>query len=322
MDLFVFDGPLSLALHRQNETDNTQDSPTVLEIYGERVSRNQLKRRAAELQTLGVHENAEAAAEQDIIAQAILRLRARYNDKRIPRFSNATVEAVRSIASRATSEEDFTQWLTQHGYTQESYSNKLHAIMRQQHYLENTLQNRTEVSDGEVAAITAQIADYLAMPERRTVQHIFFSTINRDINDVRIQAENVLQQLQSAPDAEALKAQFAAFAEQYSEDNRTAHSGGNLGTIPVYPQHPLQELNLFGENSIPADVPVLKQSKWGWHIVLAGALEEARPLTEDECRESIRTALRSYKNSAAVDTWIYSNIQEARQKNNIKTHAE
>ena len=63
-------------------------------------------------------------------------------------------------------------------------------------------------------------------------------------------------------------------------------------------------------------------SKWGWHIILAGPIQEPRPLTPEEYKESIRTAISNYKCGAAINSWIEANVNEANKKKRIKTYNE
>lgn len=311
IDLFVWHGPLWGIMHDKEQEKAAESSPVAISVYGEKTTAAQLQRRDAELQALSGNENAPAMAERDLIQQSLLRMRARYNDSRIPDFTQEAQAETERLIQRGN-----LKSLEEQGYNQESFSQKLAAAFKQQYYLEQMLSPQTETSEAEVTSLAGQIADYLVLPERREVRHIFLATHGKDEATVKAQAESILAQLQSEPQ------DFDALAAAHSEDARTAKQGGNLGTIYVYPQPALPELKLFGQDAIPADTPTLARSKWGWHIVLAGAIQEPRPLTEAEYRESVRSAIISYKTGRAVDAWMQANTAEAEKKNRIQTYGK
>ncbi|MBE6418623.1 MAG: hypothetical protein E7031_00670 [Akkermansiaceae bacterium] len=318
IDLFIWQGPLwGILYERQKAEDNLAPSPTVLNIYGEKTTEQQWARRVAELKTLGVSEDyLTAKTTTDIIGNSLLRMRARYNDRNIPNFQAEAHTLAETILARAKNTQQADTWLSSQGYNRETLQHKLASIMRQQHYLEDTLKERTAASDEEAQIIASQMGEHLVMPEHRQVSHIFLSTNNKDEEEVKARAEDILSQLTAAPET------FADLAKQHSEDPRTAPVGGNLGTVYAHHTSPLKEINLLGIDPIPAGVPVLVRSRWGWHIVLAGEIQEPRPLTTKEYNDSIRSAIVSHKTEQAVDMWMEANINEAKKKNKIQTHVK
>lgn len=318
IDLFVWQGPLWGMMHdnSKDKTDTAELPPTALTVYGEKLSTRQLERRAKEFQTVTGEQNAQSMAEQDLINNALLRMRARYNDTRIPDFLSEAEEEVERLLTRAASAEQASEWFSSQGYTQESFTLKLAAIMRQEYYLQQILKEQTSVSDSELLSVAGQIGDYLVMPQTRQVSHIFLATLHQDEAAVQAKAEELLALLQANPQ------RFSELAAQHSQDYRTAKQGGNLGELSVYPSHPLSELNLFGENAIPAHTPTLVRSKWGLHIILAGEIQEPRPLTDEEYADSVRSAIINYKKTKAVDAWFDANIHEANKKNRIIIHGK
>lgn len=316
IDLFAWHGPLWDMLYEREQKRAAEKAPTAISVYGDRISTVQFNRRAAELRAISGKEDINALTEQDLITNALLRIRAKYNDTRIPDFIEEAKAETAALLTRAANEDQAEEWLNNHGYTKESFTAKLAAVMREQYYLENLLREHSETSDAEVESMAGQLGEYLVMPEKRQVRHIFFSTLYKNKDTVKAQAEQVLQQLLNHT------ATFDALAAQHSADARTARHGGDLGTLYAYPPHPLAELPLFGPDAIPADTPTLVHSKWGWHIILAGPIQEPRPLTPEEYKESIRTAISNYKRGAAINSWIEANVNEANKKNRIKTYNE
>lgn len=319
VDLFVWQGPLWGVLNNKSGQNNAIEtaSPTVLSIYGEKISAQQRDRRAAELEKLGVApDTLTLTTENDLINNGLLRIRTRYNDKKIPDFTAEAQADLISVLSRAKDENQAEAWLVSQGYSKETFAHKLAAIRRQQHYLEDTIKDKAGVTEPDILSVVAQIEETLVLPEHRQVSHIFLATHNKDEDAVKARAEELLLQLHANP------ASFADLAKQHSEDARTAPLGGDLGIIYAHQQIPLKEINLFGEGHIEAGVPTLVRSKWGWHIICAGEIQEPRRLTGEEYHESISTAISSYKTDKAVDMWFDINKAEANKKKRIQSHGE
>lgn len=320
IDLFLWHGPLWGILNNKKDEISSTDtaSPTVLKIYGEKISAQQRDRRAAELEKMGVDKTALIfKTEQDLINNGLLRIRARYNDKKLPDYLAEAHANLESVLSRAKDENEAEEWLASQGYSRETFAHKLAAVKRQLHYLENIgIKDKTEATDVDISNIEAQMSESLVLPSHRQVSHIFLSTLNKEEEAVKTHAEELLQQLEANP------ASFADLAKQHSEDARTAHLGGDLGVIYAHYQTPLKEINIFDEKHIKSGVPTLVRSKWGWHIICAGEIQPPRPLTPEEYRESVSTAITSYKTDNEVTTWLQVNKDEAHKKNKIQSYAE
>lgn len=319
VDLFVWQGPLWGILNNKSGQNNANEtaSPTVLSIYGEKISAQQRDRRAAEFEKLGVAPDAlTLTTENDLINNGLLRIRTRYNDKKIPDFTAEAQADLVSILSRAKDEKQVEECIVSQGYSKETFAHKLAAIRRQQHYLEDTIKDKITVSETDVLSVVAQMEDTLVLPEHRQVSHIFLATHNKDEAVVKARAEELLQLIQANPES------FADLAKQHSDDARTAPLGGDLGIIYAHQQIPLKEIHLFGDDHIEAGVPTLVRSKWGWHIICAGEIQEPRPLTGEEYNDSISTAISSYKTDKAIDMWFAVNKAEANKKKRIQSHGE
>lgn len=323
LDFFAFQGPLWHLLHERNNEQPADGTPVALNVYGTRFTDAQVQRRAAELATLRGETPAEAhraAAVSDLIRNALLCMRARYNDTRIPDFKEEAAREVERLATRAFEPEHFEQWLKSQGYSRAEFTDRLTAIMRELYYLETTIAPNCEVTDAEVRSMMSQLEYYLVKPTRRHVRHIFFETLHKDAAEVKARAEAVLAQLQAASTPEELAQKFAELAKAHSEDLYSAPRGGDLGTVGVYPEPALKDIHLFGDKALPAHTPVMVESRWGWHIFLLGEIQEPEQLTAEECYESVRTAILYHKKLNAVEAWIQANIKEAQDKNRIQQY--
>ena len=322
VDLFLLHGPVWRTLHpetsdRSSTSENAQ--PPLARVYGEDISSAQFARFSAEQNWLRnrteTTRGQRAAMLMDMVRGAILRLRARYNDKNLPDFSRPARDEVTRLASRAKSDKEFDIWLASQGYTREMFTKKLEATMKMRAQLERAVAPFCVVRDEDVAEHYERIRESMRIPEHRSVKHIFFATHGKDPQAVRQQAENVLRQLHNGAD-------FAALALRYSEDDNSSQRGGDLGTIFNDEHFVLPELPLFGKSSVAPNVPTLAQSRWGWHILLAGELQPSRIPSLDECKESVRSAIRSAQYELSVRSWFDEAIHEAFNKKRLDIHVD
>lgn len=315
-DLFVWRGVAWRSLHRDDE--EVERAAAV--VYGERISREQWERYVAEQNWLrGRSECSKAERTSmllDMVRSAILRIRARYNDKNLPDFSEAAEQEVQRLATRAKSAEEFESDLASLGLTREGFTRRLAAAMKETAQLERAVRPLCEVTDEDVARHYELLKDELMSPAHRPLKHIYFCTMGEDVEEIRQRAQRVLEQLESG------EAEFAELARRRSEDVRSAAQGGELGEVYDDASFPLPELGIFGEEALPTGQPVLRQSRWGWHILLAGEIEPARRLRPEEVRESLRTAIQSAQYELTTRAWFDAAIREAFQKKHLQIHAD
>lgn len=313
LDLLVFHGPMHEFLH----ADRGMKEGVVAETYGEAITLGQLERFTREQDALAGREtsdpNRRASMIMALVRDNLLRMRARYNDTKLPNLRKAAEDIVNMLATRAGNEQNFTAQLASQGYTRLEFTDKTEARMRQQVLLENAVKKVSEVDNAAVAAHYRQLRDELTIPAARPLRHIFLATDGQDAAAVRSRAELLLKRLEAGED-------FSSLAAENSEDERSASNGGNLDLIYDNGSFPLPELMLFGENAIPPGTPTLAQSRWGWHILLAGPITPAYTPSLDECRESLRTAIISAQRELGVNAWFKGAIKEGFKQKRIEIH--
>lgn len=316
LDLFVFEGPMHGFLH---DEEKIRTSELAAEVYGEPITLGQLERFTTEQNTLAGRVKDDPARRAGMIMALVrdnlLRLRARYNDKKLPDCQKAAEEIVQQLESRAENEQAFTAQLASQGYTRRSFTEKIAARMRQQILLERSVQNVSEVDNAAIAAHYKQVREELTIPASRPLRHIFLATEGADANEVHRRAELLLKRLEAGED-------FGMLAREASEDDRSAPNGGNLDIIHDNGTFPLPELMIFDATALPAGTPTLAQSRWGWHILLAGPITPAYTPSLDECRESLRTAIISAQRELGVNGWFKGAIKEGFKQKRIIIHAK
>ena len=310
LDLWVLRGPMYGFLHKDKQT-----AEAAVVVYGERISHGQLARHKAEQEAISGREKTNIAMMMDLVRSSLLRLRTRYNDNQLPHDRAAAEKVVSSLSTRAGSDAVFEQQLASQGYTRRQFTDKVEARLMELALLDRNLTPHTQVDNAAIMAHYKQIKDELTIPASRPVKHIFISTLNRSSDDARRVAEMAIERL-NAGDG------FAEIAAEISEDAATASRGGNLGVVHDDALLPLPELNLFGDAALPAGIPSLVQSKWGWHVILPGPITPAYTPSLDECRETIRTAIISAQRELGINAFFDTLIKEGFQQKRIKIHVK
>lgn len=319
IDLLAWHGPVWHTMYGDKAPAPSPDE-IVAVVYGEPITIAQLNRYEAEQDALAGRTEPQPARRSamlmDMVRSKLLHIRTRYNSAHLSDSRQAAADEIARLSSRAADEATFDAWLKGQGYaSRKEYTDKLAVRLQSTELLEKAIAEHCKVSDEEVERIYTQLEGELPAPASRQVSHIFLETLHKDNAAVKAKAEELLQRLQAGED-------FATLAREYSEDANSAPKGGELGCIADSAERPLPELPLFGENAIPTDTPTLVESKWGWHILLAGDITPARQLTADECRESIRTAIISVRREQALDAWFKGAVKEGFIKKRIQTNVK
>lgn len=319
VDLLLWHGPL-WEMFYGNHPDSPDTSEIVAEVYGEPITLAQLNRHEAEQDLMAGRNTPEKARRasmlMSLIRSKLLRIRTRYNIAHLPDCRAEAEQEAARLASRASSEAEFDGWLRAQGYTdRQQFTDKVQVRLQSVAQLEQAIEPHTEVTEEEVRRVYDILRPELKVPAGRTVRHIFLELLHKDAAAVEQQARDLLARLQAGET-------FADLARKHSEDLRTAPLGGELGTIEDRDNRPLKELPLFGEQAIPAGVPTLVRSAWGWHILQADDITAPREVSYEECKESLRTALISVRREQAANAWFKGAVNEGFTKKRIKTNVK
>ncbi len=302
-------------------------SARIAEVYGEPVTANQLSRRITELKMLrqppvldmegGIkltHEpdipgDLAPRARYDLIGSSLLRLKTSVNDLQLPNRNAEAARAVEQIRSRFDG--DTEQYLkTLHGQklTQEQFQKKIAARLKQTEQLYRATAQAAEASDEDLKTCYNLIRDQLTPPDLRKTRHIFLATLNREEAQVRQTAETLLERLKAGES-------FSRLAREFSEDERSAPAGGELGWIN--PARAKETLGLALAD-VPDDKPVLLKSRWGWHLVEASPVKKGKTPSYEEALPALRDATRSLRKAQAVGLYMDGLFEEAHLRNRIK----
>ena len=302
-------------------------SARIAEVYGEPVTANQLSRRITELKMLrqppvldmegGIkltHEpdipgDLAPRARYDLIGSSLLRLKTSVNDLQLPNRNAEAARAVEQIRSRFDG--DTEQYLkTLHGQklTQEQFQKKIAARLKQTEQLYRATAQAAEASDEDLKTYYTLIRDQLTLPDLRKTRHIFLATLNREEAQVRQTAETLLERLKAGES-------FSRLAREFSEDERSAPAGGELGWIS--PARAKETLGLALAD-VPDNRPVLLKSRWGWHLVEASPVKKGKTPSYEEALPALRDAARSLRKAQAVGLYMDGLFEEAHLRHRIK----
>lgn len=303
------------------------NSVRIAEIYGEPVTANQLSRRITELKILrqppvldmngGIrltHELDVAGdltprAKYDLIGSSLLRLKTRVNDLQLPNRNAEAKNAADQLQSRFDgNREQYLKTLHDQKLTQNQLKQKIAARLKQTEQLYRATIQVTNPTENELKTYYDLIREQLKTPDLRKTRHIFLATLHKDAAQVKQQAETLLARLQSGEP-------FVRLAKEFSEDERSAHGGGELGWIN--PEHAANTLNL-NLASVPDNKPVLVKSKWGWHIIEASPLKKGSIPSYEQALPALRNAAQSLRKAQAVGLYMDGLFEEAHLKRRIR----
>lgn len=159
-----------------------------------------------------------------------------------------------------------------------------------------SFQASVQVTDREIERYYNRNIYLYETPEQVGASHILFKTADKDEEEARRQAEDVLAQIRSGAD-------FAEMAKQHSEDT-SAEQGGSLGLFGRGEMVPEFEQAAFSLNE--GEISDLVRTDYGFHIIKVTERQAPimRPL--DSVRDEIRNILAQEKAGDLMEEAIVS----------------
>lgn len=165
----------------------------------------------------------------------------------------------------------------------------------------NALKNRMIATPQEIQALYEQNKSTFFTPERVRASHILFKTEGKDKAAVKKQAEAVLAKVKAGGD-------FAALAKQYSEDDGSKGSGGDVDyfshAADVPPSAP-KMVKEFEDAAFALKVGQtsgLVETQYGFHIIKLTDHKDALTRTFDQVRGQLEDQIKTQKAQAEVAT--------------------
>lgn len=327
-DLYVWDGYLSgrfRAHFKPMENPFNDHSDVVALVYGEPITHNQLERRKAEIAymrgwrpgwdptspeklTSQQQDTLRIQALYDLIESALLRLKTRANDMRLPDVRMEAGKYFDEMKARfPEGEQSFLAALHVQEMTDRELADRIAARLKQEAMVARGIDASVSVPESEIRVYYDRVREKIKIPKRRQLSHIFMAGLNRDSGDVKKKMEGVVEELKQG-------ASFAELAVKYSEDEGSSRKGGNLGVVTAARAGLLKNVDLF---SLPDGEHVLMESPLGWHLFLAGPVFPERIPTFEEAKLSLQSSIESVRRERAADLYADELRQEAHGKKRI-----
>lgn len=163
--------------------------------------------------------------------------------------------------------------------------------------LEQEIAPTVQVDEATARSYYEQNPDQMKIPELRKVRHILLK-VDPAADDAA--KERVKAKIAGLKQQVAGGADFAALAEEHSEDSDTSERGGELPLVPVTGQdspftRAIAALSGPGEVSEPVLSPI------GYHIIQLMEVQPARTRTFDEVRDNLTGFLTSQEIKREID---------------------
>jgi parvulin-like peptidyl-prolyl isomerase len=182
---------------------------------------------------------------------------------------------------------------------EESHRKHIAGMLAAQRYLEGVRAAVPAVSDEELETYYRENEYRLTFPEQVRVRHILLTWKRLGTKDdraaIREQMVPILERARRGED-------FAALAQEYSDDRDTKRNGGDTGFFHRGQMVPAFEQVAFSLK--PGEISDRVETPFGVHIIRLEERRPARLLPLDEIREQLRDHVHRERMDAAVEQEI------------------
>ena len=193
----------------------------------------------------------------------------------------------------------FNMKLQNEGFTEETFRKHIERMIAAKVYLDGVRLEAAEVSDAEVERYYHANEGRLTLPEQVRVRHILLTWKPLGTQDdratIRKQMQPILERARNGED-------FAALAEEFSDDYATKTAGGDTGFFKRGDMVPAFEKAAFAMQ--PGEISDPVETSFGVHIIRFEERQEPHLLSFDEVREQLRDHVRQERMEAAVQEEI------------------
>ena len=232
-----------------------------------------------------------------MIEQALVSQAAEGIDIKVdPTEVDNNIAELRSVFER---DETFIMKLEGEGFTEDSFRRHIELMIAAKIYLDRIRADASDVSDAELERYYEENEYRLTMPEQVRVRHILLTWKPLGTQDdraaIRKQMQPILERARNGED-------FAALAEEFSDDYATKRNGGDTGFFGHGQMAPLFEQTAFALS--PGEISGPVETAFGVHIIRLEARRDSRLMPLEEVREPLRDHVRAEKMEAAVQDRI------------------
>jgi nitrogen fixation protein NifM len=209
--------------------------------------------------------------------------------------------AYQEIRSRYDDESHFLAELSKNSLNETSLLAALSRQCKVNAILDRVGSRAPEVSEVDIELYYRLHPEKFALPERRSVSHIFISINPEYPENTRIVSLQRANDLHTKLHKKPYK--FADFALRHSECP-TALQGGELGTVPRGKLYPELDAVLFKLKA--GEISHVVESEIGWHILLCKQIHKAENLSLDKATPKIRELMQERGKQDFIRAWLAS----------------
>jgi len=193
------------------------------------------------------------------------------------------------------SSEEFEQAASSQGFSVSRIDAFLQNQFMQREWIEKAIKKHIIVSEEEIIERYGSDEVISMIPKRVNVKHIFFSTLDKDAEQVGGRAQRIFQKLKEGQS-------FDELAMRFSEDSRNKDTEGHLGwltrdRVPSDFYDSIIKINI-GETGAPFKTAL------GWHIVHVIDRMDSAKSSLDALHDEIAATIEVEKRQRAIEALI------------------
>ena len=307
LDFFLFNGPLKHELREMfptavDEYREALEQGICAKVYNAPIYRGQVERRLNENlwrngRSIANVQDTElkmlrGLALDELIDEKVLRIKVHANRSDVPVSEEEVDAALTRFKNRFRARNDLDVAMEQQGIaSMKELRYRIAAKLQQEKYVLTKIEPALAINDAQAKEWYEEHKESITIAEQRHVRHIFMATLDREPSAVEEKIKLHFESLRSG------RVEFAALAENLSEDLRSKNKGGDLGWMGK--ERVLEDFSqavfemTVGESQ-------LVETRLGWHIVEVMAIKEPELLSYESMKQDIITSLRDSRRRAAV----------------------
>ena len=285
------------------------DKGVMAKVNGYKVLRSEVDK-SFNSQTAGTTQKPTQAEEEALRLNILLRvidvqLHLQQAQKLGVVATDDEVESKFSQIKAPYTQEEFQKILKDRGFTEDEYKQEIRRNLTIDKLLNKEIASKVTISDSDIQNYyNLHKADFNLIEARYYVAHIFVSALptgsgsSATAEDQRKKIQTIYNRLQSGED-------FAGVAGRYSEDQDTAHNGGELGAMPESQlkntdpatREAMQKLNSGQFSGVITVINPNTHQTTGYRIVKLLSKEAAgqRDMSDPAVQQFIRSQLRTQR---------------------------
>lgn len=243
----------------------------------------------------------------DMIIERLLQKRSA-DEKVTDEDVNKSFQQIRSQLS----DEQLAAQLKKSGQTEDSLKTKIKASLKEQHWIESQIADKTAVSESDAKSFYDSNSEKFKVPETVRASHILFAVPEDAKPGVAEEKEKLAK---STEDRIKKGEDFAKLASELSDDPGSKSRGGDLDFFSHDRMVPEFADAAFKMKVGDVSDPV--KTQYGYHIIKVTDKKEARTVPFPEAKERILAYLKESKKRQAVNELLTTMREKADVKVNL-----